>query len=285
MDKAANGLFIVLDLYAVAKDRDIRNDGLNKFVFLDGIHDIPNGAEVGEGIANLLLGEVTPVRVQFLRFRQNPEDDLRFGQHDVNILDNDLFKFVQRNTLQRTGGIDAFAVCFANKVTIGFVPGLLGVGGLHCTPAVSTTDNTLKRHDTSCAGRASFIGAVFLKKLLRTLPDLLRDDSLVFAGIEFIVVLDKSGANGVFEDTIDVCARKFAAAMLNPASFADADAFMYASLVQFSGSIPCRSKPEVRFEDSPHNFGFFRDDVELFGRQVGFISHRRDAACIHPLLF
>ena len=209
MDKAAKGLFIVLDLYAVAKDRDIRNDGLNKFVFLDGIHNIPNGAEVGEGIANLLLGEVTPVRVQFLRFRQNPENDLRFGQHDVNILDNDLFKFVQRNTLQRTGGIDAFAVCFANEVTIGFVPGLLGVGCLHRTPAVSTTDNALKRHDTSCAGRASFIGAVFLKKLLRTLPDFLRDDSLVFAGIEFIVVLDKSGVNGVFEDTIDVCTRNY----------------------------------------------------------------------------
>ena len=131
MDKAANGLFIVLDLYAVAKDRDIRNDGLNKFVFLDGIHDIPNGAEVGEGIANLLLGEVTPIRIQLLRFRQNPENNLRFGQHDIDVPNFDLFELIQRDTLQGTGGIDALAVSFANEVTTVFVLGHFDVDCLH----------------------------------------------------------------------------------------------------------------------------------------------------------
>ena len=48
MDKAAMGIFFVLDLYAIAKDGDFLEDGLNKFVFLDGIHDIPDGAEVRE---------------------------------------------------------------------------------------------------------------------------------------------------------------------------------------------------------------------------------------------
>lgn len=75
MEKAAKGLLFVLDLDTIAEDGDILDHGPNEFVFLDGIHDVPDGAEVGEGLADLFPGEVASVRVQTLRFRQDPEDD------------------------------------------------------------------------------------------------------------------------------------------------------------------------------------------------------------------
>ena len=131
MDKAAKGVLVVLDLNLVAEDGDFRDDSLNMFVFFDGIHDVPYGAEVEEGIANLLLGEVTPIRIQLLRFRQNPENNLRFGQHDIDVPNFDLFELIQRDTLQGTGGIDALAVSFANEVTTVFVLGHFDVDCLH----------------------------------------------------------------------------------------------------------------------------------------------------------
>ena len=70
---------VVLDFYLVAEYSDFFDDDLNELVFLDGIHVVPDSAEVRKGFADLFRGEVATVFVQFLRFRQNPKEDLRLG--------------------------------------------------------------------------------------------------------------------------------------------------------------------------------------------------------------
>ena len=77
---------VVLDFYLVAKYSDCFDDGLNELVFLDGIHEVPDGVEVRKGFADLFRGEVATVFVQFLRFRENPKEDLRLGQHNLDVV-------------------------------------------------------------------------------------------------------------------------------------------------------------------------------------------------------
>ena len=68
--------------------------------------------------------------------------------------------------------------------------------------------------------------AFFLKRLLRIPPHFLREDSLVFAGMDFVLGLDVSGADRLFEDTIDICTCKLAYIMPSPVSFVNAGKFM-----------------------------------------------------------
>ena len=63
---------VVLDFYLVAKYGNTLDDGLNELVFLDGIHEVPDGVEVRKGFADLFRGKVATVLVHTLRFRENP---------------------------------------------------------------------------------------------------------------------------------------------------------------------------------------------------------------------
>ena len=63
---------VVLDFYLVAEYSDFFDDDLNELVFLDGIHVVPDGADVGEEFTNLILGKAAPIRVQPLCLREPP---------------------------------------------------------------------------------------------------------------------------------------------------------------------------------------------------------------------
>ena len=125
---------------------------------------------------------------------------------------------------------------------------------------------------------------VDLQKILRFLPDVLRDDRLMFAGIEFVVMLDIPGINGVFEDAVDVRSRKFTATGLVSVSFADPRPPSLSKPVQFFRGLPRRPEFEVGFKGSSDERRLIRDDEIFFCHRIGIISYRRDAASVHPLL-
>ena len=54
---------VVFDFYLVAEYGNILDDGLNELVFLDGIHEVPDGVEVRKRFADLFCGEVATVFV------------------------------------------------------------------------------------------------------------------------------------------------------------------------------------------------------------------------------
>ena len=100
---------VVLDFYLVTEYCDFPDDGLNELVFLDGIHEVPDGVEVRKGFADLFRGKVATVLVHALRFRENPKEDLRFGQHDLDVVQDDPFKLVQRDAPERACVLDSLA--------------------------------------------------------------------------------------------------------------------------------------------------------------------------------
>ena len=69
---------VILDFYLVSEYGNILDDSLNELVFLDGIHEVPDGVEVRKRFADLFRGEVAAVLVHALRLRENPEEDLPF---------------------------------------------------------------------------------------------------------------------------------------------------------------------------------------------------------------
>ena len=101
---------VVLDFYLVAEYGNNLDDGLNELVFLDGIHEVPDGVEVRKRFADLFCGEVAAVLVHALCLRKNPEEDLRLGQHDFDVVQDDPFKLVQRDATERAYVLDALAV-------------------------------------------------------------------------------------------------------------------------------------------------------------------------------
>ena len=107
---------VVLDFYLVAEYSDFFDDDLNELVFLNGIHVVPDGVEVRKRFADLFRGEVATVFVQFLRFRENPNEDLRLGQRDFDVVQDDPFQLVQRDATERAYVLDALAVRIADEV-------------------------------------------------------------------------------------------------------------------------------------------------------------------------
>ena len=128
---------VVLDFYLVAEYGNIFDDGLNELVFLDGIHEVPDSIEVRKGFADLFRSEVATILVHALRLRENPQEDLRLGQRDPDVLQDDPFKFIQRDASEKAYVLDSLAVRIADEVAI------LGV----CPYGPEIADQTLKRNE------------------------------------------------------------------------------------------------------------------------------------------